>query len=115
MQVQCAARDHDAAVTHADHDVLALDVVGEGDGRLAGVGLGFGANGQLAVQHDPLGGQLQVGVVGEAELAVDGHAAQGGRADVQHHVLVLADDDLVACGWHLACSARWLDRTSSSP
>ena len=78
VQVQRAAGDHDAAVTHADHDVLALDVVGEGDGRLAGVGPGFGADGQLAVEHDPLGGQLQVGVVGEAELAVDRQAAQGG-------------------------------------
>ena len=44
VQVQRAAREHDAAVTHADHDVFALDVVGEGDGRLAGVGLGFGAD-----------------------------------------------------------------------
>ena len=31
--------------------------------------------GQLAVQHDPLGGQLEVGVVREAELAVDRQAA----------------------------------------
>ncbi len=39
------------------------DVVGEGDGGLARVRAGFAADGQLAVQHDPLGGQLQVGVV----------------------------------------------------
>src|SRR5690606_13784069 len=100
VQVQCAAGDHDAAVTHAGHDLLALDVVGEGDRRLARVRAGGRADLQLAVQHDPLGRQLQVGVVGEAELADDGKAAKGGRADVQHHVHVLADDDLVTCGWH---------------
>ncbi len=75
VQVERAARDHDAAVAHAGHDVLALHVVGEGDGGLAGVGLGFGADRQLAVQHDPLGGQFQVRVVGEAELAVDRQTA----------------------------------------
>jgi hypothetical protein len=100
VQVQCAAGEHDAAVTHAGHDVFTLDVVGEGDGRLAGMGAGFAADGQLAVQHDPFGGQLQVGVVREGELAVDGQAAQWRRADVQHHVLVLADDDLVTGGRH---------------
>ena len=78
-----------------------LHVVGEGDGGLAGVGLGFGADRQLAVQHDPLGGQLQVGVVREGELAVDGQAAQRRRADVEDHFLVLGDRDLVACGRHL--------------
>jgi hypothetical protein len=50
MQVERAARNHDAAVAHAGHDVLALHVVGEGDGGLAGVWLGFGADGQLGVQ-----------------------------------------------------------------
>ena len=101
VQVQRAARNHDAAVAHAGHDVLALHVVGEGDGGLAGVGLGFGADGQLAVQHDPLGGEFHVGVVREGELAVDRHAAQRRRIDVEDHVLVLGDGDLVTRGRHL--------------
>ena len=70
---------------------------------------------QLAVQHDPLGGELQVGVVREGELAVDRHAAQSRRADVQDHFLVTGDAR--PCRLRLApcCSARWPDRTSSSP
>ena len=102
VQVQRSARDHDPAVTHASHDVFTLDVVGEGDGRVARVGAGFAANGQLAVQHDPLGGQLQVGIVGEGELAVDGQTAQRRRTDVEDHFLVSSNGDLVACDRHLA-------------
>ncbi len=63
VQVQGSARDHDPAIPHARHDVFALDVIGEGDGRLARVGAPFAANGQLPVQHDPLGGQLEVRIV----------------------------------------------------
>ncbi len=102
VQVQRSARDHDPAVTHARHDVFTLDVIGEGDGRLARVGAGFAADGQLPVQHDPLGGQLQVGIVREGELAVDGQTAQRRRTDVEDHFLVPADGDLVACDGHLA-------------
>jgi len=40
--------------------------------------------GQLAVQHDPLGGQPEVGVVREGELAVNGQAAQRRRADMEY-------------------------------
>ena len=40
--------------------------------------------GELAVQHDPLGGQLEVGVVREGELAVNGQAAQRRRADMEY-------------------------------
>ena len=45
--------------THST-DVFVFDVVGEGDGCFARVGSGFGANLQLPVQHDPLGGQFNV-------------------------------------------------------
>ena len=71
VQVQGSAREHDAAVAHAHH-LFVFDVVGEGDGRLVRERLGFGADLQLAVHHDPLGGQLKVRLVREAELAVDG-------------------------------------------
>src|SRR6185503_17022714 len=102
VQVQCAARDHDPAVTHAGHDVFVGDGVGEGDRRVARVRARFAADRELAVQHDPLGGQLEVGVVRERELAVDRETAERGRADVEDHVLVAADRDLVAGDWHLA-------------
>ena len=58
-----------------------------GDGGLARVGLGLGADLQFAVQHDPLGGQLQVGGVGEGELAVDGQATQCRRGGVGAYFL----------------------------
>ena len=55
MQVQRAAHEHDPAVNAltrntccGNTDVFALHVVGEGDGGLAGVRPGFGADGQLA-------------------------------------------------------------------
>ena len=102
VQVQRAARDHDPAVAHAGHHVFILDVIGEGDGRVARVGARFAADRQLPVQHDPLGGQFQVGIVGEGEFAVDGQTAQRGRTDVEDHVLVSADGDLVARDRHLA-------------
>ena len=121
VQVQGSARDHDPAVTHASHDVFTLDGIGEGDGRVARVRAGFAANGQLPVQHDPLGGQLQVGVVCEGELAVDGQTEQRRRTDVEHDILVSSDGDLVACDWHLVVwpggrigPERLLGRLSSS-
>ena len=57
MQVQRSAQDHDAAVTHARHFFI-LDIVGQRDGRLVRMRLGFGADFQLPEQHDPFGGQL---------------------------------------------------------
>src|SRR5690606_11758349 len=45
---------------------------------------------------------LEVCIVREAELAVDGQTAQRGRADVEHHLLVSCNDDLLACDGHLA-------------
>jgi hypothetical protein len=102
VQVQCAARDHDAAITHAGHDVFVGDGVGEGDRRVARVRVRFAADGQLAVQHDPLGGQLEIGSVREGELAVDRETAERRRTDVEDHVLVSTNDDLVACDRHLA-------------
>jgi hypothetical protein len=82
VQVQGPAHEQDAAVdavggVRAPHppDVFILDVVGEGDGRLACMGPGFGADLQLPVQHDPFGGQFDVRGVCEAELAVDRQTA----------------------------------------
>src|SRR6185503_12591150 len=72
-----------------------------GDGRLACVGFGFGAYFQLPVHHDPLGGQLDVGFVREAELAFDMQAAQRRRTDVEDHVLATFNGDFIACAWHL--------------
>ena len=102
VQVQRAARDHDPAVTHARHDVFIRDFVGKSDRRVARVGARFAADGELAVQHDPFGGQLQVGIVRKSELAIDGHTAERGRTDVEDHFFVARDRDLVACDRHLA-------------
>ncbi len=102
VQAQGAAQHHDAAVAHGV-DVLILDGVGQGDGRLAGVGLGLAADVQLAAgQVDPLGRQLQILVVGEAELAVDGQAAERRRTDVEDDVPVPADGHRLARARHLA-------------
>ena len=106
VEVQGPAHDHDSAVTaiigtHAG-EIFAFDVVGESDGRLARVRSGFGANLQFAVQHDPLGAQLEVLVVGEGEFAVDRQATQRRRADVEEDVLARGNGDLVACDRYLA-------------
>ena len=95
MQVQRAARDHDPAIAHARHDIFVRDLVGECDRRVARVGLSFAADRELAVQHDPLRGQLEVGVVRERELAVDGEPRERRRTHVEDHVPVSADGDLV--------------------
>ena len=100
VQVQRAAREHDAPIAHA-HQLLTLDVVGQRDGGLVLVGLGFGADLQLPVHHDPLGGQGQVGLVREAQLAVDRQAVQRRWTHVQHHVLATCDLHLVAGDRHL--------------
>ena len=107
VQVQGAAHEHDpaiAAVVRAAHatDIFVLDVVGERDGRLACMGPGFRADCQFPVQQDPLGGQFEVGIVGEAEFAVDRHTAQRRRTDVEDHVLAFVNGDRVAGDWHLA-------------
>ena len=94
MQVQGSARDHDPAV-------VTRDIVGEGDGRLARVGLGFGADFQFPVHEDRLGGQLDVGFVREAEFAVDSQAAQRRRTDVEEHILAFFNGDRVPCAGHL--------------
>src|SRR5690606_8091925 len=99
---QRAARDHDAAIAHAGHHVLALYVIREGDRGVACVRPVCGADLELAVQHDPLGGQLEVGVVREDELAVDREPCKRRRADVEDHFLVPGDDDLFAFRRHLA-------------
>src|SRR6202049_4640364 len=66
------------------------------------VGPGFGADFQFTVHHDPLGGQLEVGRVGEAELAVNRQAVQCRRADVEGDGLARGDGDLVARTRHLS-------------
>src|SRR4029077_15272499 len=86
--------------THSTY-IFVFDVVGEGDCRLACMGPGFGADFQFPVQHDPLGGQFKVGIVGEAESAVDRQTAQRRRTDVEEHSLVFCNGDLVASGWYL--------------
>src|SRR4029450_11281179 len=65
------------------------------------MGLGFGADFQLPVQHDPLGGQFEVGSVGEAEFAVDRKTAERRRTDVEEHALISPNGDLVTSGWYL--------------
>ena len=106
VQVQGSAHEHDPAVTavirstRAAH-VFVFDVVGEGNGRLACMGPGFGADFQFPVQHDPLGGQFEVSIVCEAEFAIDSQTAQRRRTDVEEHILVLCNGDLVASGWYL--------------
>ena len=65
-------------------DIFIGDVVGQGDRRLARIGIGFAADRQLAaVQVDPLGVEPDIGVVRKAELAVDRQAAQRRRIDVE--------------------------------
>ena len=107
VQVQGSAHEHDPAVTaviRSTHstDIFVFDVVGEGNCRLACMGPGFGADFQFPVQHDPLGGQFKVVIVGEAEFAVDRQTAQRRRTDVEDHILAFCNGDLVACGWHLS-------------
>ena len=116
MQVQGSARDHDPAVTHSIQFFI-RDIVGEGDGRLALVGFGFGADFQFPVHHDPFGGQLEVGFVREAEFAFDMQAAQRRRTHVEDDVLATFNGDFVACAGHLPVRpggrirpARGLDR-----
>ena len=70
------------AVRRSTHstDVFVFDVVGQGDGRLLRVGFGFRADFEFPVHHDPLGGQFEIFVIGEAQFAVrsSNHAAAAG-------------------------------------
>ena len=84
VHVERAAREHDAAITHA-HQLLVFDIVGESNRRVVREGLGFGADLQLAMHHDPLNVQCQIGVVGKTEFAADRHAIEGRRTDVEYH------------------------------
>jgi hypothetical protein len=68
--IQGSAHDHDPAVTHC-FNVFARDVIGQGNARIARVGAGLSTNLQLAVQHDPLGGQFKIFFICEAQFAVD--------------------------------------------
>src|SRR5690606_26198898 len=77
-------------------DVLAGHVVDQGDRGIAGMRPVLAADMQLAVQYDPVGDQLDIAIVREAELAVDRQAAKRGRADIEHHFPVSVDDDGLA-------------------
>jgi hypothetical protein len=54
------------------------------------------------VQHDPLGGEFNVGSICKAELTVNGHTTQRRRVDVEDHFLACVNGDLVACDGYLA-------------
>jgi hypothetical protein len=126
VQAQGSAHEHDpavAAVTRATDTthVFVFNVVGEGNGRFARVGSGFGADFQCPVHHDPFGGQFEIIVVSEAQRAIDRDTAQRRRSDVEDDVHVLLDGDRGVFGWHLLVGpggrirpARLLGRRSSS-
>src|SRR5690606_30708075 len=94
VQVQGPAGDQDPAVSHAV-DVFARDIVGQGDRRIARVRLALVTDLQLPAQQYPLGGELEIRVVGKAELAVDIHAMQRRRTDIEDDVQTRADSDYV--------------------
>src|SRR6185437_5336515 len=94
MQVQGSALDHDPAVAHSIV-FFTMNIVGESDGRLARVGFGFSADLQFPEHHDPLGGELDVGFVREAEFACDMQAVQRGRTDIQEHILAFFNGDRI--------------------
>ena len=64
------------------------------------VGLGFGADLQLPVHHDPLGGQFEVLIVCEAQFAVDCQTVQRRRTDIEDDVHVPPDGDNGVFGGH---------------
>ena len=64
--------------------------------------LGFGADFQLPEQHDPFGGQLDVGFIREAQFALDGQTVQRRRTHVEDHVLATFNGDIVACAGHVS-------------
>src|SRR6185436_9320524 len=98
VQVQGSAHEHDPAVNavirsaHSTY-VFVFDVVSEGNCRLARVWGLFSTNLQLPVQHDPLGGQLKILIVCEAQFAVDRQTVQRGRAGIEDNIHVLVDGD----------------------
>ena len=98
---------HDPAVAHGV-DVFIGDVVGQRDRRLARIGLGLAADGQLAACNiDPLGLELDIEIVRKAELAVDRQAAQRRRTDVEDHCPCPGRDrHRVAFARHLALSGH---------
>jgi hypothetical protein len=102
VQVQGAAHDHDSAVAHILHGLFITDVIGQGNGRFAGVGSGRGTDFQFPMQHDPLGSQFKVAIVCEAEFAFDRQTAERRRSDVEDDVLARGNGDLVTCAGYAA-------------
>ena len=105
VQVQGSAHEHDPAVTAVistqSTKIFVFDVVGEGNCRLARVGFGFRANLQLPVHHDPLGGQFEIFIIGEAQLAVDRQTVQLRRADIEDNIHVPRNGDNGVFAGHL--------------
>ena len=101
MEAQSSTQHHDAAVPHGIH-IFIGDVVGQGDRCLARIRLGLAADVELAaLQINPVGLQLRIEIVREAELAMNRQTAQGRGIDVEDNVLVPTDRHRAACARHL--------------
>src|SRR4029078_4851724 len=95
-------------------DVFVFDVVRESNGRLARVRGLFSTNLQLAVQHDPLGGEFKIFVCREAKLAVDRQAVQRRGIGIENDINTLVNGDKGAVRRHLfVCPGGWI--TPASP
>jgi hypothetical protein len=102
MQAERATQHEDAAVAHGA-DVFIGDIVGQGNDGIACVALRLAADLQFAAsQIDPLGGEVDVAIISEAELAVDGEAAQRWGRDVEDDAAVARNGHRVAGTRHLA-------------
>src|SRR5690606_22853253 len=105
MQAQRPAGNQDPAVTHAV-DVLVGDVVGQGDRRVARVGLALAADLECPAEQNPLGRELEILVIRKAEPAVDMHAIERRRTDVEDDVHACGDRDDVAFLGHRPAGPR---------
>ena len=118
VQIEGSAHEHDPAVTRSvvppiplmsSPLTLSVRVMV----ALRVWGWPFRADLQLAVQHDPLGGQFEVLIVREAQLAVDRQTVQRRRTDIEDDVHVLADGDNGVFGGHLLVGPSGMDPTSA--
>ena len=94
VQAQAPAHDQDAAITHAV-DVLIGNRVGQGDRRIGRVRHARAAGTQLPAQQNPFGRELDIVVVGKAELPVEVDAIERRRTDVENDVDAFSDGDYV--------------------
>src|SRR5690606_31919356 len=102
VQVQGTAGNHDPAVTHAGHDVFTWHVVREGDGCIARVRVGLGANLQLTGYGDPFGGQFEISLIRKSELAVEVNTVQSRWTDVENDIHALTNGHDVASPWNIS-------------